>query len=223
MKNSHIGITLIFTSGNKAIQSSYIMMKMELEDLLNEVEKIANKQSTLNGYKYLGISDLYITESEANEAYLGRTSYYDEKTKIESKRHVLSNSKLKLALSECEGFRKSNISFVYFNDDREGDDFNSSIIIYSQICKYDSTEYLHNLAKSRQFKDKIIKFSVEELYLDSLEFVGVADLYGVSGDGLFQRMTTFEEIMEIKDEILGKNQIRLKLEEIEEDMSYIWD
>lgn len=224
----YIGITLVFSSKEekycKAVKSSYIFKLKDWSDLKSDIVKLAAKQikSEFKGFKYLGISDLYISEKEGENNYLGRTSFFNDKTYMDAEKHTLKNKvKLLDAFTKSQLFNKSNISLVYFHQDKEDKQFNSTFIIYSQVSKSKDLEHIIKLAKSNLFKQKIINFSVEKLYLRRVKFVGINYLYGIKGKGLFKESGKFKNYSKIKSELLNDKEIITKLKAIKRDYKYV--
>ncbi|WP_407845770.1 hypothetical protein [Chryseobacterium sp. KCF3-3] len=227
MKNKYIGVTLMFykEESNKyvAVQSSYVLKLSNYKDFKKDVnalvDKIINKEY-LN-YIFLGITDLYISEKDGKGKYLGRTSYYNYKEIKQAKAITLSKNKINEIICNNQKAKKYNIGLVYFNNDSDGEKFNSTLIIYSQIKNvknYDDLLFFNTL----KFKKKIVKFSIEELKIDDLKLVGFTDFYPVQKKGLFSLVSTFSKISELKKNVIEVKQLRKKFNDVLSDFSYLW-
>lgn len=219
----YIGTTLVFihTESNilKAIQSSFVIELSNYTDLKKKIKNLVNNLIELDykNYLFLGVSDLYISEFEGEANFLGRSSFFDCKKLEDAKKHILNNKELKQALEDTMSFDKSNIGLVYFHQDKEGKQYNSTLIIYSQIYRNKNLKDIYNFANSKQFKQKIIDFSIEQLYLDSLNFIGISELYPVRKKGLFSQYAEFENLDEIKSELIPDNELEKAFNDVLED------
>ncbi len=227
MEQKFIGVTMLFAKKEdksyKVVKSSYIIEKLEFKAFKDNIQsKILELIKTdFAGYKYLGIDDFYISEDEGEGNFLGRTSYYDDKTLNSSKKHILTDLQLERAIEESKTDKKINVSFVYFHEDEEGPEYNSTIIVHSQLTKSKTLKSIIEIANSESFKEKICNFSVEELYINRLNFIGISELYGVKKSGLFSLYNNFDDI-NLKDfELVEESNFKDKLDEIEEDYQYI--
>lgn len=222
----HIGVTLVFFKRNKnkfiGIQSSYVFELKPLDLLLNDIDDKAKEitNNFLSGFDFLGISDIYITENLSTYNYLGRTSFFDIKNEDETREFIISDDEIKEKANKNVKSNLINVGFVYFNRDSEGSNFNSTIIIYTVIDKFFGTKELYEVAESNGFKDKIIRFTIENLRQEDLIFKGISDFYFVKNEGLFETEGIFDSKEEITDEILSNNQLEIELNKINNDYKY---
>lgn len=224
----YIGTTLIFTlvedNVYKAIQSSFILELNTIIDFKEQLKDLVNnliQSDSFKDYSYLGVSDLYITESEGKTKYLGRSSLYDIKTQEEAKKYILNEKKIKKAFENTKWFDKSNLGLVYFHQDEEGEEYNSTIIIYSLITKYDNLKYIYEFANSKSFKEKILHFSVEQLSYNRLIFIGISELYPIKEKGLFTQSAIFKSIDEVKSEVFSERELENAFKDVLDDYMYI--
>jgi len=226
-QNKHIGVTLLFYKKEKekyhAIMSSYIFLLNTYKSFVFDVEKTAKKllMKEFCDFTFAGIADLYIAEKEGNGRYLGRTSFFEKKQIQEAKEIILKNNAINKILSENPKEQKYNIGLVYFNNDSEGIKFNSTIIIYSQLRNIENFEQILKLANNKNFKKKIIKFSIEQLKLEDLQYVGIIDFYPIKHNGLFAVEKSFNDISNINEEIISVSELRKKFNEVLKDYKHL--
>jgi hypothetical protein len=227
MKKIYIGVTLMFYIKHdemyKAIQSSYII---ELSNFLNFIEDVNLLTSSLIkteflDYQYAGITDLYVTEKEDIGNFLGRSSYFDYKTYADAKKLILGRKEIIKIINTHTISDKFNIGFVYFNEDSEGSEFNSTIIVNSQLNNVKDIEGIESFAISTKFKQKILDFSVEQIGIEDLKFVGISDFYKIKGKGLFSISGTFKNFKSISAELIEKSELEKKFDDVIEDYSYV--
>lgn len=223
MKKRYIGITLIFSKKvigyYKAIQSSYIIEIESFSKLKEDINSIANSllKSDFRDYNFVGVSDLFITDNEGEAKFLGRTSYFDDNNIEKARKHILNKKELKEALNRIAGYKRSNLGFVYFHEDKEGKEYYSTIIIYTLLESKKDLNYILSMGECNSLKQAICDFSIEQLYVESLKFVGISDLYPIQNKGLFEQIGEFENLNEIKEEVFGENDLKTKFDEILED------
>lgn len=223
----YIGTTLVFFLKEndlfKAIQSSYIFELTTLTDLKEKIEDLANQlvQSDYKGYTYIGISDLYVSENEGEANFLGRTSFFMDKKKSDSEKHILNIEELKRTFESIKSYKKLNIGFVYFHQDKEGQEYNSTIIVYSQIITKSNLNSIYKIAESKNFMQKIIDFSVEQLHIDGLKFIGISELYPVRDTGLFSKHGEFKNFNEIESVLIPENELESAFNNVIEDYKYV--
>jgi len=224
-----IGVSLIFYKKDKykkfrAVQSSYIFELKPLEQLLEDINHKA--EAIINGFllnfEYLGISDIYITESLGIYNYLGRTSFFELKNETDRDEIILSDDEINKKVSEIVQNSLINVGFVYFNRDSEGPNFNSTIIVYTIVDDFISLNELYKIAESNDFKSKIVKFSIEKLRKEDLLFKGISDFYSVRNEGLFEVEGVFDKKEEIITDVLSNKQFEKELDSINEDYKYIY-
>lgn len=222
-----IGISLIFCKRNKskfkAVQSSYIFEFKSLNLLLKDIDDKAKEITNefLKGFDFLGVSDVYITESFGVCNYLGRTSFFDMKREDQVQEIIISEDEINQKVNEIVENDLINIGFVYFNKDNEGSKFNSVIIVYTIIDKFLSMKELCEVAENNCFKSKIIKFSIEKLRVEDLIFKGISDFYPLKNQGLFEMEGIFDSEKEIIAGLLSNEKLERELNEIKNDYKYI--
>ena len=229
---NYIGITLLFCKKGdlkvKGIQTSQIFELRTIQGVLGEVD---TKATYLIGeyfqdYIFLGISDLFITEKRGIFNYMGRTSYFDIKKKSEALKLIIDQDILNNEIVKLKKKNKSyeaNVGLVYFNNDFEGKKYNSAIIIHTLINEFFiNSDEICKVAKDNSFKDKIVKFSIESLKTDNLEFVGVSDFYLVKGEGFFDVEGSFSNIQEIESEVLSKKELIEEFNRVIKDYEFVY-
>jgi hypothetical protein len=227
MKKKYIGVTMMFwikkNEMHKAVQSSYILKITDFLNFKNEINLLSLSliETEFVGYRYSGITDLYVSEKEGFGNFLGRTSYFDYKTLSDAKKMVLGEFELNEIIESNTIFDRFNVGFVYFNEDSEGLEFNSTIIIDSQLTNVKNIEYLKSFANSILFKQKVIDFSVEQLYLDDLKFIGISAFYKIKEKGLFSISCNFKNIGNINSELIKSSELEQKFNEVLEDYNYV--
>ncbi len=227
MKTKYIGTTLLFSKNVNevyhGIQASYILKLNTFQHFIEDLNNLANEtvSNEFPGYEYIGVTDLYISEKEGEGHYLGRTSYYNTKTLEEAKKMCLSSTKLSGLISEKLEKDLYNVGLVYFNEDREGPEFHSTIIVYTQLKTVRDKADLAKMAKSSLFKQKITHFAVEQLFNDDLKYVGVIDFYKVQDKGLFVVFGKFEHFRQLKKEVLTAAKLEKSYEGVIEDYEYV--
>lgn len=231
MENKFIGVTFVFYKKSKskyhAIQSSYIFKLKPFEflktDILKKAEEIIDVY--LSDYVFLGISDLYMTEKLDVYNYLGRTSFYKLKDEEKADSMVLNIKEINQRLERThKNYKKNliNVGFVYFNKDAEGKEFNSTIIVYTVIKDFDDLKTIYRIAEGSNFKNKIVKFSIENLNKRDLKFKGISDFYYVKNEGLFESEGVFESKEDIIVDILSwDKELKKELDNIYKDYLFV--
>tara|TARA_R110002012_G_scaffold294098_1_gene490032 strand:- start:9159 stop:9848 length:690 start_codon:yes stop_codon:yes gene_type:complete len=228
MSKKHIGVTVIFYKKNnnlyEAVKSSYIIENASNFDIFKiklsfKVKELLN--FNFKGYKFLGVNDIYISEKEGENNFLGRSSFYEYNSLEKSKEFILKENELEVALIKSTEFKKKNISYVYFNKDLEGKEFYSTIIIYSQTKGNVDLNGLLSIATSKLFKEKILRYSIEKLNENDLIFVGIADLYEIKNSGLFEQKLDVKSIIELEDEIIIEENIEQAFNDVIKDYEYV--
>lgn len=225
----NIGFTLLFWKKEdeiyKGIQSSFTLKITDFFHFDKQINLLVFEllNSEFKYFNYAGITDIYVSELDGLGNYLGRTSYYNYKAISSAKKLLLSEENIIETIVNQSSAARFNVGFVYFNQDREGKKFNSTFIIYTQYSTVQSSKELINLANSRDFKQKIIKFAVENLYLDDLTVIGISDLYEIRNKGLFTLEGMFNDFENISSEIIPKELVQDKFNEVLDDYKYIDD
>lgn len=207
----------------KAVQASYTIEMLNFLDFINKVNLLSSnliKTEFLN-YQYAGITDIYMSEKEDIGNFLGRSSYFDFKTFNEAEKLILRKHEIMKIIKEHDVLDKFNIGLVYFNEDREGSEFNSTIIVNSQMNNIKNIDDLWLFATSTKFKQKILDFSVELLCLEDLKFVGISDFYKIKGKGLFAISGNFKNFKSITSELIKTSELEQKFDDVMEDYSYV--
>lgn len=226
-EKKHIGVTLMFYIEQEgmynAVQSSYIIEMSNFLNFTNEVNLLSSSliKTEFSNYKYAGITDLYVSEKEKIGNFLGRSSYFDYKTYFDAEKLILKEQEIIKRIKKHTVFDKFNVGFVFFNEDSEGSDFNSTIVVYSLIDNVKSFRDLESFANSKKFKQKILNFSVEQLFLDDLMFVGVSDFYKVKEKGIFAITGKFKNIQNITLELIQESELEQKFDDVIDDYSYL--
>lgn len=223
----YIGVTLVFSLKEnnvfKAIQSSYIFELTTFADLKENVQNLVNQLiiADYKSYKYVGISDLYISENEGEANFLGRSSFFKDKKISDSKKHIMNNRELEKTLESFSTYEKLNIGLVYFHQDEEGKEYNSTIIVYSQILYKNDLNSIYKIANDKVFLQKIIDFSIEQLYVDGLKFIGISELYPIKSRGLFSQYGEFKDFRKIEKELIPENELENVFNSVLEDYQYV--
>src|SRR5690606_35068306 len=111
---------------------------------------------------------------------------------------------------------------VYFNKDAEGKEFNSTIIVYTVIKDFDDLKTIYRIAEGSNFKNKIVKFSIENLNKRDLKFKGISDFYYVKNEGLFESEGVFESKEDIIVDILSwDKELKKELDNIYKDYLFV--
>lgn len=219
----YIGVTFLFIRKEEqlyqAIQSSYIVEMKGFADLKKDITTLSEDLiiSDFKDYSYLGVCDLYIADNQGEANFLGRTSFYEDKDIKQAQSYLLNKEKLKEAFSETKAYEKSNLGLVYFHEDPEGSEYNSTMIIYTLIENKKDLNSVLDIGESKAFKQVVCDFSIEQLYIDSLKFVGISELYKIKNKGLFERIAEFENLSEVEEEILNDKALEARFGEVFED------
>ncbi len=218
--SKYISATLLFIKEEncvfKASRFSKIFNCSNYEKLLKDIQIFSSEvvDTYYLNYTFLGVNDLFISDKEGNGRFLGRTSFFDNKTIQDAEEHVLNGLEVINALKKSQEMEKINIGFGYFYKDEVDDENNFSLIVYSQVTKNENLEQITKLAKSRSFKEQIVHFSVDFIQLQRLKFVGITDLYGIKGPGLFEEFAEFSSYDEIISEIYSNTDLKNKFREV---------
>jgi len=208
MKN-YIGVTLLFSKKSKGISVSDIISFKDKDDIRKNCQSLGEKfiEYYYKGYKYVGVSDVFfVKKTKLLGDFLGRTSYYELKTKKAAKGLCLDKSVFKNSIKAIKT-EKVNVEMVYFfkgNKNEKG----FSFIIYSVIPKRKLEKGgLQTFADSKEWKSVISKSSVEKIKTSSISFIGVHSLYKARNLGFNEMKCKDCSIKDMEKDILSSKEI----------------
>ena len=210
----NVGVTFVFyekrTDSIFGILKS-LVLEVEKVNFNNKTDEIGNKIANHYGYFYLGINDVFsVTGKTKNGEILGRTTYYEYDKIVKAK--TLKNNFFKNPFDY-----KINIcacSLIYFCENDKGEKFTITVvtIVESEIINFEN--YIQNIANKEEFKNKIIKISIDGL--TKLDYIGIESFKEIDLEfNIFETLySEFKNLDSLSDEIIQIDNFNIMLDDV---------
>jgi len=220
MNEFNVGATLLFVKREnqilEAVLKSYVLKNSTYQDVIEETKAIGEKQDIYCKFEYIGIEDVFRVVGPIEEgALLGRMTIW-EQTLQDAKDLVLEPDKFTFN-TQLNGFSGKwyLVTPIYFVQAEDTED-SRSISCHCLIESSDSSRVIEKsflIAKSKEFKDKIIECDFEGLAFEELKFIGFEDIQVIYDDihsgGAFMKMSKcFDSMDEIRSLVIDEEKLQ---------------
>jgi len=179
-----IGITLLHsvTEGNKlvGVLKSYVIECKDKHSVIDVAYKKAKDQINLNfpDYKFLGIEDIFsVTGKVAHGELMGRSTLYDIDSIDKAKELIQSENDIDVK-SQANYYCGS---LIYFYKGKKSYSFSILTIVRGE-SKEAAIINLRNVATDSKMLNNIIRYSVEPILINKIQFVGIEYINAITED-----------------------------------------
>jgi len=230
----NIGLSLLFYSKTSkkimGILKSYVLniKKLDVNEITAKASDKADQQlkELPSNTRYLGVEDIYLVVGSCKEgSLLGRVTYYEYNSKVLAKSLVKKKSEYSFYGEELNSSIKYfNVRAVYFYRDTELKDDSFAFIATTIVKASTYSKALtagSDLVKSKSFKKKILRGSIERLQEANIEFLGFNDVCPVfdrvDKGGAYETFYNgnVSSIKELSRQLIQKSDIKKKLKSLE--------